>query len=1302
MIKFILRVFFNFLFFKAFNLFFRRTFFFIHSDFSFFFVLFIFFLIILFFCLYSLCFYILIKIMKIFEPILNFLSLFKINLRIWLMNHFSIFFLNFLFFFHRIRFVFFFGTSYFDPLLKVLMDRISILKGELLMDFYNFSNKFIFEESFNIPISIFSYTPFFEPSKNFYHVKILYNLQNNLLQIQNRSRTFFYFYFKKQIFSKNVSVFRQNNLNSSFLILQKSPANFFFSNFVKFFLSVVFFFFNFFSFDFFIFLNRLNLLILENSSFSFLKIFFLKYFSYLRNCFIFLLINLEHDSFLNYIQVFLYKLSLRQYFSKTEWNNLFNTYDLQFTSSYPFQGIKKFDIFLFLKITYFYFFIYLNYCFFFIFCILFVCFKFIFFCFYYFFYSANFYSNFFFLIVSDFCFYFFFSHFASFFIFFKKLIFDPCYIFFSNFFKFFNFINFDFFYYFGFFLYLFLLNSFYFIKLIISFVLLAFNKNFLIVHLLHKKLTSFDIVRFLYSSFLSRNYLFYSNIIDILNYFNLKIFFSNSKYLFAINKYFEEYLFHFRFIQLIYLNFYFFSKHFDYFYYYPKFFKFFLFTKLLRSYFFSYILVLPILFSSKKNSLYSSYHNLFNRNFFFIDYFFDVFLILLLSPFFFFLNFLKLFILRFVFYFSKIFSEFLFLFRFFGWSLFLLFHYLFFHFELFFIFFFYFFIIYCSFILFPFFLLFLIYCFCFFFSFYLLSLFFFYFINSNKFYVYFYLLLKTNLFYYFYYYKLITFLKYRNFGFFEVLGIFFLIRNEFKKYEFIHNSLSFINFNSLNTDFLLNNFLNKLSTKNFKNNLYNTKFSFFINTLNFKSKFLSFDNSFSNFKIRDLRRSFSKIKIKSDIIPEFEYHKYLRLRDSRNFNLFRFRKTVDPKDIYFDSALDDIAFFKANDSSNNFLNFDFMKSFYNDDFAFNKEMRFFRNTFSRKNLSFFYDDLDSLSNFRINFYKIAPIFRYFYLKREKMKYLFSMYTFGNINYFSFSILFNWILFYRVLRVTKNLFFSFNNSFLVFNDRQFPKIALFNISSFLDSLILRLNIFLNLIFYIIGLLFFIFIFPFSVFTLIIIFFFVLKILFFNQLFVKFNSYFIFVQRRPFFFHYAFLFYSFFNRFCFLISHISIFKKFSFLKRFYLNLLVSYVYSLFFFFCLLKFSILNLGIICFNFPSILFFFEDNLFIFYFFNSINSELIFLSFSLFEIIFLIFLYFLFILLTRFLIFKVFSSKFYFFDKVLFIKFFLILKNLNILKSHNSIKFSLISPYLLLNELDSLIKISKLENNYIKNQYLK
>lgn len=553
---------------------------------------------------------------------------------------------------------------------------------------------------------------------------------------------------------------------------------------------------------------------------------------------------------------------------------------------------------------------------------------------------------------------------------------------------------------------------------------------------------------------------------------------------------------------------------------------------------------------------------------------------------------------------------------------------------------------------------------------------------------------------FFYHFKLVTFLQQRNFGFFEILGISFLIRNEFKKYEFIHKSLSFINFNSLNTDLLLNNFLNKLLTKDLANNLYDTKFSTFFNVSNFKSKFLPFDNSFSNFKMNNLRHNFSKIKIKSDIIPEFEYHKYLRLRDSRNFNLFRFRKSIDPKDIYFDSALDDIAFFKTNDSSNNFLNFDFMQSFYNDDLVFNKEISFFRNVFSRKNLSFFYDDLDSLSNFRINFSKIAPLFRYFYLKREKLKYLFSMYTFGNINYFSFSILFNWILLYRVLRVTKNLFFSFNNSFVVFNNRQFPKIALFNISFFLDYLILRFNILLNLISYIIGFVFFILFFPFSIFSIIIILFFVWKIFFFNRFFLKFSSYYNFVQRRPVFLHYSFILYSLFNRFCFLNLHVLIFKKFSFLKRLYLSLLICYIYFLFFFFCLVKFSFLNSITTCWNLSSIFFFFENNLFSLYFFNSINSELVFLSFSLFEFSFLIFLYCLCIFLTRSFVFKFFTSKFYFFDKILFIKFFSILRNSNILKLYPL--FNLVSPYLLINELDFLIKTSKIENEYIKNHYFK
>jgi hypothetical protein len=1304
MIFFVLSSFINLLFFKVFS---KYKF----SDLSFLFFIFIF--INIFLLLISIFFVLvifikLVEFVKIIEGFLNFIIL---NFRNWFLSHFFLFFLDFLFFIHKIRFIFFSGTSYYDPLTKIFLDKFSILKGELLMDFYNFSNKFVFENDFNIPISIFSSTPVFEPSRNFYLTKTYFNLQNEMMQMQNRSRSFFYFSFKKKMFENSREV-----VYKSFSLFSIFQSFLNFSN--KIFLAVLVFLFNFCSLDFFVFLNRISIRLLNNNRFSFFRLLFLKYFTYLRSIFLFLLINLEHDSFLNYLYLTLYRLSLQNFYTRADWNNMFNAYNLNFTGSHPFNGFNKDDVSSILKITLFYFFLYFNYILFFIISIFGLIFKFLFF---FIFYLLNFFGiylnvHLFFLNLFSIFSFFHFSFFVKIFHFLRDLFFfsflkRALHLFTTFYLTIESFPYLSYLFFLG---YTFCISIFFYFQLFYSIFLFFFNKFFSFIYLIFYNIFSLKLLKYFYSFFVLPNKLFFDNLVILLNYLKFNSFFLFSNFPFFLN----QNILLFEYFKLNYFLHYYAPNHKFFFTYFKfsNFFKLIVFFRLFRLSFFSFL----VLFNApldgllkratytypEEKAFFNKYiFHIANKSIFFFDYLIDLFAFYIFYPFFILFNCFNTFpFKKFFFVFINLFCEIAFLFKSFLWLFVLWLCYLAYYFQfLFFIsfiayfcYFFYYFVFVTLLILIFIFLL----CFLFYFFYRFFSIMKFY-CFSNKYFVYLFLFLHINAYYLYYYSNLVYFLRVRNFGFLEILGIFFLIRNDLKKYEALHTSLAYLNFNSLNTDLLVNNFLNQFLKKNsvYSNNTF-SPVSFF-SFAKFKSIFYKQYASLNKFKYSNLRNKFLKIQIRNDLLPEFEYHKYLRSRNSRNLSVFRLRKTLDPHDLYFDSTLDKLEHFNSNSKINTFLSFDFLKVFYNDDTMFNKELMFFRNVFSRKNLSFFYDDLDSLSNFRILYKKVSPVFRYFYLKREKMKYIFSMYTFGNINYFSFSILFNWLLTYRILRTTKNLFFSFNNSFLVFRNRISPKFSLISLSTVLDYIIITFNACLNGAVYLLIFLFFSFcfsIFPISWFLFI---FFLFKFVFFYRLLSKMNFYIKYTEKRAQFFSFLS---TFFNIFWFVNFHKNFFKRFTFSFRYFLNL------SLFMFFLLL----FILYLFYFDFSILIFFFcskfncfydlHDGFLVLYCLNSNQVELLCAVFLHLNDLYLFFLtVMVFFSSLRFFFFfnSNLSAKIFYFDSVLLVRFILFLikidKKFNLFYFGSFLSFNKISPYILIEELDFLIRLKKIDNERIK-----
>ena len=252
--------------------------------------------------------------------------------------------LDFILLVYRVRFFLLLGSSYYDPLSKIFLDNLSSLKGEFLMDFYNFSNKFLFENDFNVPLFLFPKLPLFDSSKNSFLTLSLSRLYLTILEHQNRLRSYFYFVSKKNSPSFSMTlenkVVKGSGIQFNFILS--------FSEFCLTRLNSVF-------IDFFSFVSLVQEYLYSIRSLSFFTLLCLKYFSFLKNIFLAILVHLEVDSFAHYIHVNLYRLALQRYYNKDDWNNLMNTYDFSLAQSNAFSGDRGDDFFFFLKISFFYF-----------------------------------------------------------------------------------------------------------------------------------------------------------------------------------------------------------------------------------------------------------------------------------------------------------------------------------------------------------------------------------------------------------------------------------------------------------------------------------------------------------------------------------------------------------------------------------------------------------------------------------------------------------------------------------------------------------------------------------------------------------------------------------------------------------------------------------------------------------------------------------------------------------------------------------------------------------------------------------
>lgn len=1010
------------------------------------------------------------------------------------------FILNLMLFFYRLRFFFFFGSSSYDPLAKIFFDNFALLKGEFLMDFYNDSNKYLFENNLNVPLSIFSRVPLFDSAKNFFFVKALYNIFSEVISTQNKIRSFFFFKRKVRLspedsgLVKAKSTFAQDSTVQELQIVEgKAGISIFFSKYISNLL-------HFFIFDFFTLLDFFQYRLALGYESSIIYLFLLKYFTILKSCFIFILINLENDSFLHYLHVTLYRMALQQYYKRSDWENLVNTYDLSLLNSYAFNGDTRNDLIFSIKISCAYLFIYLN---FFIFISISLV-MFLFACLHYFF---NFFTMLFFCRnYLTFEVVYFLRHFYTLFIFFNLYFLNKFFasykynvaVFQKIFSRFLNFSGFSTsvrnglfliskvcFYYFPKVL---IVRLLFFLKFCWTIVYRLFFYDFFVFKDLVQsfKIGFIKRKKSVLSNFFVREYSpksatkIFSGILFFFGHFGIQSagkkgfndLISRDSFFSSLFQYNEVFLlrriFGLKFCLI----------HFDL----SVFCKLFSVTILSRIFLYWYLFYLRLfssllfwnckLFMSTEdfsslfyledrifyNKMFCRFKAFFLLNFY-IERVFFVFPYVVSSFFFSFLNynsFLRLF------WWFKFVSHFFFfqvclLASFFGRVVFFILFYGGFFLILFL----------CLFVvsfLFSFFVEFLILKILFILCIILLFYFFLSFVKllsrssvtTVPFFLFFYLFLKINFYFVYFYSRLLFFLSRRNKGFLEVLSILFLIRNDLKKYELVHCRGSFTLFNSLNTDFLVNNFLRKyyLDIVRFDSNEIRKKSAPIFDFKKFRKKCGPIKNLRRLSKVSaKVQSRFQRVKINNDLFPEFEYHKYLRVRDLRTLRLFRFRKAIEPVDFHFDSALDSL--FEYKNDRPKVSNPDLLKIFYNNDILYYKDLKYFRAVFSRKNLSFFYDDLDKLSNFRGRYGKISFLYRYFYLKRERFKYVFSLFSFGNVNAYSFSVILNWILHYRILR-SVILFFNKKDSSLLFRRPKLPQFQINFFMAFFDCLISTYN------------------------------------------------------------------------------------------------------------------------------------------------------------------------------------------------------------------------------------------------------
>jgi len=1166
---------------------------------------------------------------------------------------------------HRIRFFFLLGASSYDPLTKIFFDSVSVLKGEFLMDFYNVSSKFIFSDDFNLPTSIFSKTPAFDSSKNFFYMQVFYNLFTRAIAVQQNVRNFYFF---NSLFANNnrvniVSVLNRPVVKYSRLFSVDNTIKLAFDSgiyggWVSFICRIVVSFTEFFHFDFFLFLNDLNYFLINSTTFLRTHVLLLKYFRVIRTSMMFILVNLENDSFLHFINVTLYKLALRNYYTRVDWENLVNTYELSMTNSFAFNGDSRSDLIFILKISVCYGFIIFNYIIFYVISITFFLLKGLF---YLCGVSLSFYkiNQFWFIDLSFFitsfcrlCFEFYLSHIAQIlnnFLLRLKLLFTPKledYWFensWSNFSK-----NSGIFHIFNPLL-IFTLLSFRLLNIIRvawSFLILALYHHFPIIYMLffcrdyfEVKLVSPQSV-FVSSAFSDVYYnQLFKQVFGRLN--NIGLANAGDQVLTRVIKPVSVILNTVKANEIVLLFNFFRLKFFvDYYLkFYGKSELLSLFIIYFINFYISQFFAFLLLFSSKAFYLnynanpsqfldFNTLSHLLRVNYkMFFSVHYIIGLVLSYLHFYFlglfvkFWKFLKnlplITLLKFAFF--LIFEITLFLRKILFYGLCGFYGILF----------------YSSFVV-GFVLIGLFFvgvCLLFVNFFYIISLliviflsffiFFLFFLRilsilnqklfSQRVWLFCYLFVGVQIRLYYFRYKLLIFLRGRNLGFLEILGIFFLVRNDLKRYEIIHARVGFQIFNSVTADIAVNEFLYRYLL-NFEKTIFNQRGAGLYNRLPFfdftllRSKFSVPLEALSKFKKLAGKNEFSRVQLKKDIFPEFEYHKYLRSRDLRNLSLFRFRKSLEPVDLYLDPLLDELKAFDSNHVCSASQSFDFLKAFYVDDHLFNKLFGYLRYVFARKNLSFFYDNLDRLSVFRIRYAKLSPLFRYFYLKREKLKYLSTLYVFGNINPFTFSIVLNWIQNYKILRAVLTLYKSLDSYLLNHCNRVTPTFQLIRLLSITDKVCISLYAWLNLMFWSLGLLV-------SVYLGVVLNLFVLssvgvilclmRLHFIFPVLKRLNVYFEYIIRRPKFFTYGIRTYSFFNRYIWvlIVKHLASKLRLGIYSQLMLIFLVSFFVLVLFIFGddlgIMVSLFWNSKIVC----EII---ADNVLLFYWLNPVSLELV------------------------------------------------------------------------------------------------
>lgn len=1269
-------------------------------------------------CLLFLLFIIFKNLLKNFGILFCFFFLIVRILKFFFFKFLLNIFILFILFFYRIRFFFFFGASYTDPLNKIMFDNLFNLKGEFLMQFYNFTHRYIFENFINVPISVFSFDSFFDSTKFFYYLKIYHRMYMNLVVIQNKVRTFYFFR-------------RGQNFNKKFKYSKYSyqKHNVLFSDLLFFLKKNTLFIFNFVSSDFFLFLRAANVALSTNFKLSFLKLVLLKYLTFLKSCFLFILVDFERDMFLNYIGVTLHKLAKSNYYKQQDWKNLQNNYQLFLTHSAVFSGDVQTDRKILLNSLKSYLIIYLNFLFFFF--ITFFILVSRFFVFFVFtcldiFFSFN--------IIYDI-----FDFIKQFYISFIRIYFFSNFVFSLLLFLSFSFFKFRLFYlififyvkqwFFFCFNFLFLVLIIIRLQLVILYLpfsklpfsgallKLHFSRNLASVlysniqnckHFSGKIFAEFFFSRFIISGFgdyflSKKNEGFIEN--QIFSYndqeqkyfanqkdsFPLDFFFFNLKFLLIhsafynhkTNSWFSFLIFfknrllgfllysinrrtnNFNFFDISTVNFYTML--------WKLYFTLFIFDFFIESIFFFFYSLFSILFR-----IFKIFYFFFKRVIYFCFFFFCSLVIIFKSLLFFFIDFFILGCI-FLFYFFWLWGLFILFFLIGAVILFCFINFIFLKFV---------FLIFLGIFLSCIILIVKMPC-----VFNLCNSLTFLNIFSRIFF-------SVNLYFFYFYYNLLKFFVKRNLGFFQILSIFFSIRNDLKKYEIMHMKNSSIFFNTFNVDFILYDFL--FNYKN-KNSLNFTK-SFSFNKLFGKSflfeKMSSYEGNLNKFKNINVDK-YRYIKINSDVFSEFEYHKYLRTRSSRSVETFRFRKFLNPVDFHSIKTLDHLADFDSNTFSA-FINFDSLQNFYNDDFFFFKNLVFFRNVFARKNLSFFHNDLDKLSAFRLKYNKISPIFKYFFLKRERLKYALTSYNFGNINSFSFITISNWILNYRILRAIINIFDRQKSIF--FNKNFFFKFSILKLVFMLDKYVFICNHLFVIFFLFFAIFYFL---EFSFYLWLVFFYFYIQ--FFGL--KKINFFTKFLHERPLFLNITtflgFLFNSvtvpFFSK---KIMHLFFFDYFFclvFSSRFRIlsNLLI---FNVCFFLC----SYFNISFYCFFNESSLLFLDDficfNFFVLdlkthnivcYFLvplNYLTLFIFFIGFRLFLFLFYFFSYFFLRIVTGC---SFFSSNLdsYFFFVFNFL--------LHMFKHFFFSKIS-VSVFFLIKELDLVIHILKLTNNHIKEKFIK